>query len=90
MGLQIQEPQQDSTLEEWWLESRRRVSKPDKRKYDSMIALVARSLWKQRNSRVFNNARLQSSPDQLVEAIGEELRLWEIVRVGGSTIVGRE
>jgi hypothetical protein len=66
------------------------VSKPDKRKYDSMIALVARSLWKQQNARVFNNARLQSSADQLVEAIGEELRLWEIARVGGSTTVVRE
>jgi hypothetical protein len=56
--LQIQEPHQDSVLEEWWLESRQRVSKLDRRKYDSMIALVARSLWKQRNARVFNNARL--------------------------------
>jgi hypothetical protein len=66
------------------------VSKPDKRKYDSMIALVARSLWKQRNARVFNNARLQLSADQLVEAIGVELRLWEIARVGGSTTATRE
>jgi hypothetical protein len=66
------------------------VSKQDRRKYDSMIALVARSLWKQHNARVFNNARSQLSMDQLVDAIGEELRLWDIARVGGSTTAARE
>jgi hypothetical protein len=66
------------------------VSKQDRRKYDSMIALVARSLWKQRNARVFNKAKLHLSTDQLIDAIGEELRLWDIARVGGSTTAAGE
>jgi hypothetical protein len=49
-----------------------------------MVALVVRSLWKQRNARVFGNVRLQLSTDQLVNAIGEEFKLWEIARIGGA------
>jgi hypothetical protein len=78
------------TFETYQSESRQRVLKSDKRKYDSMVALVVRSLWKQRNARVFGNVRLQLSTDQLVNAIGEEFKLWEIARTGGSTIVARE
>jgi hypothetical protein len=38
------EPQGCSYLKEWWTESRKRVAKPDKKKFDAMIALVERSM----------------------------------------------
>jgi hypothetical protein len=79
-----------ATGEEWWSKSRKRVFKPDKRKFDAMVALVARSLWKQRNARVFDNVRRQLSTEQLVEAIEEEFKRWELARNGGSTSDARE
>jgi hypothetical protein len=62
----------------------------DKKNFDAMVALVARSLWKQRNARVFDNVRRQLSTEQLVEAIVDEFNLWELARLGGSTSDTRE
>jgi hypothetical protein len=84
------EPQGCSYLKEWWTESRKRVAKPDKKKFDAMVALVERSLWKQRNARVFEEVRRQLSTEHLVKAIEEEFKLWELVRNGGSTTDARE
>jgi hypothetical protein len=78
-----------ATGEEWWSESRKECLNRIK-KIDAMVALVARSLWKQRNARVFDNVRRQLSTEQLVEAIEEEFKLWELARNGGSTSDARE
>jgi hypothetical protein len=45
---------------------------------------------KQRNARVFSDVRRQLSTEQLVEAIEEEFKLWELARNGGSTTDARE
>jgi hypothetical protein len=43
-SLQMAEPQGCSYLKEWWTESRKRVAKPDKKKFDATVALVERSM----------------------------------------------
>jgi hypothetical protein len=78
------------TLEEWWLRAGREVQKSDRRRFDSLVTLVAWTLWKQRNARVFGNVRLQLNTEQIIDSVREEFRLWEFVRVVGRQIVPRE
>jgi hypothetical protein len=54
-GLHLREPEEGDTLERWWSVSRARVCNTNRRKFDTLVILVARSLWKQRNARVFAN-----------------------------------
>jgi hypothetical protein len=64
--------------------------KLDRKRFDSMVIITAWTLWKQRNARVFGNAREQKNPIQVLEAIREEFQLWEIARRGGSSQIARE
>jgi hypothetical protein len=45
----------------WWLRMRRRVPKPCRRAYDSMVLLVARGIWLHRNNMIFNDVSLLPS-----------------------------
>ena len=58
--LQIQSPGQVDTLETWWLQARERFRKQDRRKFDTLVILVAWMLWKQRNAQVFGRASMHS------------------------------
>jgi hypothetical protein len=51
------------------------VATKDRRKFDTLIILVAWMLWKQRNAVVFGNTRDQCSPIQLADRVREEFRL---------------
>jgi nuclear pore complex protein Nup210 len=77
-------------LEDWWIRARREVQKSDRRRFDSLVILVAWTLWKQRNARVFGNVRLQLNTVQIIDSVTEEFRLWEFARVGGRHLVPRE
>jgi hypothetical protein len=72
------------------LEARKRVRKIDRRRFDSMVIITTWTLWKQRNSRVFGNAREQKDPIQILGAIREEFQMWKIARRGGSFQIARE
>ncbi|KAK1617070.1 hypothetical protein QYE76_022587 [Lolium multiflorum] len=89
-GPNIQEPGLDANLERWWTEARKRVRKLDRKRFDSMVIITAWTLWKQRNARVFGNAREQKDPTQILAAIKEEFHLWELARRGGSSQIARE
>jgi hypothetical protein len=89
-SLNIQEPGLDSNLERWWTEARKRVRKLDRKRFDSMVIITTWTLWKQRNARVFGNAREQKTPTQIVSTIREEFLLWELARRGGSSLIARE
>ncbi|RLN13367.1 hypothetical protein C2845_PM09G09680 [Panicum miliaceum] len=39
---------------DWWLWSRKEVRKEDRKAFDTLVILVAWSLWKERNNRVFS------------------------------------
>jgi hypothetical protein len=80
----------DSQLEPWWLTARARVRQADRRRFDTMVVLTAWMLWKQRNSRVFNNISHQCNAGQLVQWIKEELCLWELAHAGGSAPASQE
>jgi hypothetical protein len=85
----LKEPQLEDNLEQWWGAARARVWKPDRRKFDAMIILIARTLWKQRNARVFGNVQQQWSTDRIVESIQDEFRMWVLAFAGGSsTLMG--
>jgi hypothetical protein len=58
-GLRVDIPQVGDTLEGWWLEARSGVTVANRRRFDTLVILVARTLWKQRNARVFANASQQ-------------------------------
>jgi hypothetical protein len=52
--------------------------------------LVAWTLWKQRNARVFGNIERQLSTEQIIDTIIEELSLWRVARGGEWRVMLRE
>jgi hypothetical protein len=83
VGLQTQVPHQGDCLEDWWLLERQRFQRKDRKKFDRLISLACWSLWKQRNSRVFNGNARQLSALELVNRILDEFLVWVRVGVGG-------
>jgi hypothetical protein len=84
MGLHLREPEDGDTLERWWSVSRARVCTTNRRKFDTLVILAARSLWKQRNARVFANVSQQTDTEQIIAKVKEELSLWMFAKFGGS------
>jgi hypothetical protein len=82
MGSQLQEPQEDTYPERWWTEARKRLRKEDRRCFDTFILLIAWTLWKQRNARVFGNLERQLSTAPIIDSVFEEFSLWRAARVG--------
>jgi hypothetical protein len=46
---------------DWWFRSHKTPPKGRRKAFDSLIFLVARGLWTQRNSRVFNNVAMMAA-----------------------------
>ena len=63
-----------SPFVDWWLSSRKRLPKELRRGFDSLALLVAWSLWKERNRRVFDTAA--SSVNDVVTGVIAEGVLW--------------
>jgi hypothetical protein len=89
-GLNLVEPNTNSTLEAWWDAARQLVHKKDRRGFDSLVMLTSWMLWKQRNARVFNNVRQQCNVQQLVIRIKDEFALWKLARRGVGDWMPRE
>jgi hypothetical protein len=89
-GLQIEQPQMDSLFGAWWSRVRLNVSERNRRKFDALVILIGRTLWKQRNARVFGNIPQQWGTERIVESIIEEFKLWEIAFAGGSNTLTRD
>jgi hypothetical protein len=83
------EPNLDRTLEAWWDSARRLVHRKDRKGFDAFVMLTAWMLWKQRNARVFNDARQQCNVQQLVIRIKEEFALWKLARRGAGDLMPR-
>jgi hypothetical protein len=90
IGLSIAEPQRNISFEDWWLTTRSFIRKEDRKRFDSLVILVAWMLWKQRNARVFGNTREYCNVRQLVSRIREEFRVWEQAFLGDRRVMGRE
>jgi hypothetical protein len=67
-------PSREEPVAVWWLRTRKAVAKPSRKGFDTLVWLVAWSLWKERNRRVHERAALQ--PVALAGAIMEDARLW--------------
>ena len=61
----------------------RRVADQAKKGLNSVVILVARSLWNHRNRCVFDG--LQPSLSGLLSTIRDELHLWDLARARGIT-----
>jgi hypothetical protein len=88
LELQVQEPRQKSTLEDWWGTARARFRSKERKSFDSFVILTCWKLWKHRNAHVFNNIRLQCTAALLAQQISEEFAVWRSVSVGGGRAIG--
>lgn len=82
-------PETTDSFAEWWLAARKPFGKNNK-SFDTFVVLIAWSLWKQRNARLFNNVGQQFTVTVLVDRIVDEFKLWTRARSGGREIVPRE
>ncbi|XP_071676666.1 uncharacterized protein [Lolium perenne] len=90
LGSQLQVPQENTNLERWWTEARKRLRREDRREFDTLVLLIAWTLWKQRNARVFGNLERQLSTEQTIDSVLEEFALWRAARGGEWRIMPRE
>jgi hypothetical protein len=63
-----------SSTEDWWLRTRKQVPKTHRRNFDMVAILVHWKIWKERNSRVFEN--LTHSVDEVFEGIRDDIFMW--------------
>ncbi|XP_071679762.1 uncharacterized protein [Lolium perenne] len=89
-GLNIVEPNRDSSLESWWSSARDLVRRRDRNSFDTLVILIAWQIWKQRNARVFGNTNLQFSTAQMLIHIKEEFGLWRLAKRGEEYQFARE
>jgi hypothetical protein len=73
-GLHDLTPQVELPFFDWWLGTRKRVYKLQRKGFNSLVLLVAWSLWKERNRWVHERCALQ--PVALAPLILEEARMW--------------
>jgi hypothetical protein len=90
MRIKLEEPHMDNNLEKWWSAVRARVRTSDRRKFDALIILVARTLWKQRNAQVFGNVQQQWSTERIVDSIQDKFRMWVLAFAGGNSTLTRD
>ncbi|CAM0872787.1 unnamed protein product [Alopecurus aequalis] len=74
--LQAHMPVADAKLIDWWPDERRRVPKPQRKGFDSLVLLTVWMLWKERNARVFQRAA--ELVPSLCRRIANEIDLWRL------------
>lgn len=73
LGIQTAALTPNVCLEDWWIEASWPMPKKVRKCFDSVVTLIAWSLWKQRNGRDFHNLEQQRSASALVAHIITEL-----------------
>jgi hypothetical protein len=74
LGLAIPLSDVQSNLEEWWPAAVEHLSRDDSMRANSLIMLALRSLWLERNARVFDN--VHSPAVAVVNLVVQEWGLW--------------
>jgi hypothetical protein len=75
-------PAADDRLSTWWPALSNATPKKHRKEMNSLVILVARELWLERNSRVFDKAAVL--PAELVRTIKEKFLLWRTAKLCGS------
>jgi hypothetical protein len=74
LRLAIPLPDVQSTLTEWWPAAVEQLSKDDSKCANSLIMLALRSLWLERNARVFDNVHTPATV--VVNLVVQEWEMW--------------
>lgn len=82
VGVGVPQSAQSATFAAWWLEARKTIPTKQRRGFDTLVVVIAWSIWKQRNARVFGRIGQQRTPHLLVGQIMDELKDWKTVGVG--------
>jgi hypothetical protein len=61
-----------TSTEDWWLQVRKYAPKSIRQDFDAVVILVR--IWKECNSRVFEN--IQHSVEEVFDLIREDINLW--------------
>jgi hypothetical protein len=72
-GLQAHTPDSEASIAHWWPELSSAVPDHNRREINSLIVLVARALWLERNSRVFD--KFATMPMEVCRKIRAEFDL---------------
>jgi len=59
---------------DWWTSAHKRIAKPDRKSFDSLVILAAWCLWKERNRRTFDH-QTRSTAD-LFSLISDDVVSW--------------
>jgi hypothetical protein len=73
-GLQHLTPVAGDEFGPWWMRTRERVPKHQRKAFDSLVILVAWLLWLERNDRTFSS-RSRTAAAMTVH-VGEMVELW--------------
>ncbi|KAM0917213.1 hypothetical protein ACQ4PT_009646 [Festuca glaucescens] len=73
-------PHADSILADWWPAAEQQLRARDRRRFNSLVLLVSRSLWLQRNARVFDRDEMPAHT--LLEIVDSEWLAWLRCRRG--------
>jgi hypothetical protein len=73
-------------INDWWIAASQRFSSKDRKAANSLITLVLRCLWIERNARVFENKR--TAAPIVVNIIVDEWKAWLASRGGTLRGVG--
>ncbi|KAF8695940.1 hypothetical protein HU200_036816 [Digitaria exilis] len=90
VGLQLLSPtpNQLAEFQEWWSSSRKRIQTADRKSFDTLVVLVAWSLWLERNARTFG--RQSRNTAQLIQDINQEGNNWSQAHFMPSLLLGRQ
>jgi hypothetical protein len=67
-------PTEEERFACWWVHVRKRVTSGRRRTFDSIVEVVARELWLQRNERIFRGS--SRALGELEDCILHRLDLW--------------
>jgi hypothetical protein len=69
------------SIDTWWSKLSNAVPRKDQKEINSMVILVARFLWLERNNRVFD--KLATMPSKLCRRIRAEFDQWKRAKLCG-------